>query len=271
MKPFENEKDLGRVLVLCPYRPSISDPTVAMFDNLTRCGATILKLPGLSDVGLARNLLAAGACEFIGKATRDIDVVMWIDADMYADRPVLLRQLNHLAELDTLFSDLGVPVQPAVSGMYARRRQANVLTASRVASKETRKLHDGTLLVPAHTGLGCFAQSAWDFVKDCEDAEQLTNEQGQTFPELCRTGARDGTLDGEPVRCWGQEDWWYCDRIWQRGDPVYLDTSCAWGHLAESLTLPQGLPDGLLTPEELRALSEEMRALIDSGSSARSP
>jgi hypothetical protein len=261
MKAFTEDKDLARVLVLCPYRPSISDPTVFLFDNLIRCGATILKLPGISDVGLARNLLAAGALEFIGKAEKELEVVMWIDADMYADRVVLLRHLNHLAEL---VNDVtGKPV--ALSGMYARRRQGNILTATRVSDEECYTLADGTLLVPAHTGLGCLAQPVADFVTDCEDAEQLTSETGVVFPALCRTGPRDATHQGKTVRAWGQEDWWYCERIWRESEGgVYLDTSCAWGHLAESLTLPQGMPDGLLT-------EEETRALIDSGSSARKP
>jgi len=263
MKRFTSDKDLARLLILTPYRPSISDPTIALLDNLTRSGATTLKLPGMSDVGLARCLLAAAACEFIGKTDKDIEVVMWLDADMFAERDVLIRQLNHLVEVDAEFQDSLGAFPVAVSGMYARRREANVLTASRVEDHPVHKLEDGTLLVPAHTGLGCLMQPVMSFIDGCERAEQLVTERGQTIPAICRTGPRTTRFKGQDVRCWGQEDWWYCERIWQLGGLVYLDTSVAWGHLSESLTLPMGMPQNLFIDSD--------RIRSDGGSEALTP
>ncbi len=261
MKPFIEDKDLSRLLILIPYRPSISDPTIALLDILTHSGATCLKLPRLSDVGLARNLLAAAACEFIGHSSKDIDVVMWIDADMSIQSPdIIFRQLNHLVELDTDIRD----GMSSVSGMYCRRIEANVLTASRVEDEPCMVMKDGSVLVPAHTGLGCFMQTAVCFLDNCQTAEQLYNERGQTFPAICKTGPRMGKVNGAEVPCWGQEDWWYCERLWKRDVAVYVDTSCPWGHLCESLTLPSGMPDGLL-------LESESDLLHDGGSSLATP
>lgn len=267
MKPFEIDKDLARLLILTPYRPSISDPTIALLDSLTRCGATALKLPGCSDIALARNLLAQAACDFIEKTEKDIEVVMWIDADMFAERDTIFRQLNHLVELWD-----GPEV--ALSGMYSRRREANVLTASRDSDKACRVLEDGSIMVPAHTGLGCFMQSALGFVENCITADQLVNERDQTFPCVCKTGPRpamtsqDASASSQPPRSgWGQEDWWYCERLWQEGVSVYLDTSSAWGHLCESLTLPMGMPPGLLLESESGLVGERQ----EGGSSDLTP
>jgi hypothetical protein len=260
MTPFIEDKDLARLLILTPYRPSISDPTIALLDSLTRCGASCLKLPGCSDIALARNLLAQGACEFIGKSTQDIEVVLWLDADMFAERDTIFRQLAHLVELE-------LDGMVAVSGMYTRRREANVLTAARVENQPCKVLADGTIMVPAHTGLGCLMQSAVSFVCNCGNAEQLVNEHGQTFPAICKTGPRTAMRSGEAVRCWGQEDWWYCERLWQSiSVAVYVDTSCAWGHLAESLSLPVGIPAGLLLGSEAGLLPPQ-----EGGSSERTP
>ena len=259
MKPFETDKDLSRLLILTPYRPSISDPTIALLDSLTGNGASGLKLPGCSDIALARNMLAQAACEFIGKSSKDIDVVMWLDADMFAERDVIFRQLNHLAELETEIKD----GMSALSGMYVRRREANVLTASRVEDEPCMLAKDGSILVPAHTGLGCFMQSAVSFLDNCQTADQLINEHGQTFPCVCQsaprvarktislgsTGKPESVSQGGP-QAWGQEDWWYCERLWTRDVAVYVDTSCPWGHLAESLSVPMGIPAGLLLETE---------------------
>jgi len=268
MKPFIEDKDLARLLILTPYRPSISDPTIALLDSLARCGASGLKLPGMSDVALARNLLAQAACEFIGKSNKDIEVVMWIDADMFVDRDILFRQLAHLAELENDIRD----GMSALSGMYSRRREANVLTANRVENEVCVVAADGTVLVPAHTGLGCFMQSAASFVENCQTAEQLTNERDQTFPAVCKNGPRTTMRNGQAVRCWGQEDWWYCERLWMTGVSVYVDTSAPWGHLAESLTLPVGIPAGLLLESESGLLSDPSSGeRHEGGSSERTP
>jgi len=264
MKPFETDKDLSRLLVLTPYRPNISDPTIALLDSLTGHGASALKLPGCSDIALARNLLAQAACEFIGKSSKDIDVVIWLDADMFAEREVIFRQLNHLVELETEIKD----GMSAISGMYCRRREANVITAARVNDEPCMLTKDNSILVPAHTGLGCFMQSAVSFLDNCQTADQLINEHGQTFPCVCQSaprvarvpinlGTRLQPASASPsctARCWGQEDWWYCERLWTRDVAVYVDTSCPWGHLAESLSLPMGIPAGLLLETEAALL-----------------
>lgn len=249
MKAFEKDHDLKRLLTLIPYRPSISDPTIAFLDSLVRSGAMVLKLPGLSDIALARNLLAAGACEAIVK-NDFLEVVLWLDADMYANRDVLFRQLNHLVEYEEDISD----GMAALSGLYVRRREANMLAASRIDEQECKRTKDGTILVPAHTGMGCLVQSVVSFVSNCQLAEQLVNERGQTFPKVCKTDARTTKMNGVEVRAWGGEDYWYTERLWQTEVGVYLDTSCAWGHLSESLTLPSGLPEGLLTESEQKSL-----------------
>jgi hypothetical protein len=275
MKPFETDKDLTRLLILTPYRPSISDPTIALLDNFTRSGAAGLKLPGCSDIALARNLLAAAACEFIGTTTQDIDVVMWLDADMFAERDTIFRQLNHLAELETDIRD----GMSAISGMYCRRRETNVLTASRVENEPCMLAKDGSVLVPAHTGLGCFMQSAVSFLDNCQTADQLISERGHIFPCVCQSAPRvprspislastpkpASDSHGGP-QAWGQEDWWYCERLWTRDVAVYVDTSCPWGHLAESLSMPVGIPAGLLLESESGLLASH-----DAGSSARTP
>jgi hypothetical protein len=297
MKPFEVDKDISRLLILTPYRPSISEPTIVLLDSLTRCGATALKLPGCSDIALARNLLAQAACEFIGKSSQDIDVVMWLDADMFAEREVIFRQLNHLAELETDIRD----GMSAISGMYCRRREANVITAARVNDEPCMLTKDGSVLVPAHTGLGCFMQSAVSFLDNCQTADQIVNERGQIFPFVCQSAPRvvftkksqsasdtprlsqadlrsampDGLdMKTQPasgsqssLQAWGQEDWWYCERLWTRDVAVYVDTSCPWGHLAESLSLPMGIPAGLLLETEAALLEP----LADKESGMREP
>jgi hypothetical protein len=277
MHPFTTDKDLARLLVLVPYLSRISEPTRAMLDAMIVNYARVFKLPG-KPTALARCLLAGAA---VGELERHAgsdgpgpdgapwDVVLWLDADMYTEAPVLMRQLNHLVEL--VGSDFVSPAPHAVSGLYCRRTEPSKLAGSRY-DRPLRYLADGSVLVPGHTGMGCFAQTASSLLMLCDLSRQCVTEDDLTYPAICREGP-EWEDDFEARLVWRSQDWHVCEKLWSMGVPVYWDTTAPWGHLYESIAVPQGIPDGLLTPEECASVRERdrSRSAIDAGSSALTP